>query len=576
MRGPDSATILSTPDYFVQFARLSIRDVQGGDQPYLSLDKNHITAINGELYNEEFVKKRLNINQNFMPSGDMQILGEFLTQDISNLKYVEGMFAGFVYNKLEQRIMLFRDPVGEKPLYYFLTDGTITISSTIDAIIKDFDRNDFRFNTQSLFKGHSSPGETIFLKIKEVMPGHYLEFNLASNELRNIKYYERPTRKIYANTDYDNRTQFAKAIVNAVKNTSISEVPICMLLSGGLDSAAVLSALNTLGPSTIPAFTLKFDNQSYDESALAQLTAKSLGSQHRIVNISNREFAAHISDMLGSLDSPILDPAYLPLYILTKKIKNDFGFKVAVTGDGGDELFRGYELYRIREIVNFVNKFPFNTALTALVNSFNLLNLKSDRRNSLNFLLNRLGTVLEHRNIPWNETALSPFSGTELFSLLAPLKIKSTRDVFRQIRPTDIENYYNNEILPQVYLKKSDNGSMANGLELRAPFLYKPMMDFAYTLSEKTLASKPHKWLLREYLDKKVPNEILNQSKRGFSVPLSEILSSIEKPKWKLEKINLSTSTCDSVWQKGCSGDANAARASYGIMVVNSYFQRYT
>jgi len=575
MRGPDKGTVLSESDYIVQFARLSIRDISGGDQPYFSQENSHIAAINGELYNEDFVKNRLKIHRNIIPSGDMQLLAEFLIQDIDNLRYIEGMFAGFIYNKFKKEIVLFRDPVGEKPLYFYITNGTITISSTIGAIIEHFDKDNFRLNIRTLFKGHHSPGETIFAEIKEVLPGHYLKFSLASHELRNVKYFKWPTRNIEDASNYNPRPQFTDYFLNAVKTTSISEVPICMLLSGGLDSAAILAALNTVKSTAIPAFTLKFENQTYDESALAQLSAKSLGSSHTIISITNREFATNISEVMDSLDSPILDPAYIPMYFLAKKIRNDYGFKVAITGDGGDELFRGYELYKIMKSVNFANSFPINIASIAAINIFNLLNVGSNRRNSLSFLLNRLCTVLENQNIPWNETALSPFAGTELFSLLAPPKIKSPITKSRRITQIDIDNYYHDEILPQVYLKKSDNGSMSNGLELRAPFLNKSMLNFAHTISGKNLGAKPHKWLLREYLLDQVPSKILNQPKRGFSVPLSGIISNIKKPTWKLEKINLNSNVCDSVWEKGCKGDANAARAGYGIMVLNSYFQRY-
>ena len=146
-RGPDKVIILKKSDYLVQFARLSIRNIIGGDQPYLNRKNSHIAAINGELYNEKFVKNKLNLDATFIPSGDMQVLAEFLIQDIDNLRYVEGMFAGFIYNKITKHIVLFRDPVGEKPLYYLIKNGTVTVSSTIRAIIEHFDSINFQLNT---------------------------------------------------------------------------------------------------------------------------------------------------------------------------------------------------------------------------------------------------------------------------------------------------------------------------------------------------------------------------------------------------------------------------------------------
>jgi len=577
MRGPNDTKILKEKEYLMQFTRLSIRDLANGSQPYLSNDANNISAINGELYNEEFVKNQLRIEESFVPTGDMQILSEYLINDISNLKYVEGMFAGFIYNKVKQKIIFFRDSVGEKPLYYYHFNGAITISSTVSAIIENFDRSNFHLNADSLYKGHSNPGETIFTEVKEVLPGHYLEFDLKLNNLEITRYYEWPKRK-FNYTKYEFKSKFAETLIHAAENTTISDVPICMLLSGGLDSAGVLAALNTFSVSPIPAFTLAFENQTYDESALAYLSAKSLGSRHRIIHLSNKELATNISKMLIDLDTPILDPAYLPVYFLTNKIKNNFGFTVAVTGDGGDELFRGYELYKIRKKINLVNSFTVNFTSSILFNVLKLLTFESSNRNSINFLFNRLGTVLQNQKIPWNETALSPFAGTELFEQLIQnnAQISSERIRPRKISSENIENYYSHEILPQVYLKKSDNGSMANGVELRIPYLHKSMIDFGYTISGATLESNPHKWLLKEFLRDRVPHKILDQPKRGFSVPLSGVLSNIPEPKWTLNSLNLSPELCNAIWHRACNGDGNAARAAYGIMVLNSYLQRYT
>lgn len=575
-RGPDDSQILREKDYIVQFTRLAIRDLVNGGQPYISNDANFISAVNGELYNEDYIKNYLLVEKCSVPSGDMQVLSEFLIKDISNIKYVEGAYAGFIYDKVRKKIVFFRDPTGEKPLYYFNASGAITISSTIRSIVDVFGRGSFQLNTKGLYKGHSDPGATIFSEIREVLPGHYIECDLESNISRVTKYFEWPVRRPHYNNAKRLKDNFSQTLVNAVSRTSISDVPVCMLLSSGLDSAAVLAARNELGNSKISSFTLAFENESYDESRLSSLTAKYLGSNHNIIRVSNYEFAKDISVMLKSLDSPILDPAYLPMYVLTKRIKNQFGFKVAFTGDGGDELFRGYELYKVRKRVNFANTRPFTLNARAIIELLGILSVASDKRSSMSSLLARLNTVLCFKEIVWNETALSPFAGTKLFACLLPSgpKIQANGKVLRKISSKQIENYYHNEILPQVYLKKSDNSSMANGVELRIPYLHKSMIDFAYEIPEEMFESKPHKWLLREYLDKKVPLEILNQPKRGFSVPLSGILSNIPKPKWKLESINLCSDLCDSVWHKACNGDLNSARAGYAIMVLNSYLQR--
>jgi hypothetical protein len=188
----------------------------------------------------------------------------------------------------------------------------------------------------------------------------------------------------------------------------------------------------------------------------------------------------------------------------------------------------------------------------------------------------RLESVLQNCEVHWYETALSPYAGTNIFSILSGQgKSKASRSYsIKKIDQEEIEKYYCDEILPQVYLKKSDNASMANGIELRIPLLHQVMIDFAFSISGKELEIHPHKWLIRNYLKEKVPQQVINQKKRGFSVPLSGILAHLDKPIWNLQKIGLSTEICDAVWSKACRGDSNAARTCFALFVLNEYLLR--
>ncbi len=575
LRGPDGIYTQREDDFFMQFTRLAIRDVDGGKQPYVTQNHNFICAINGELYNENEIRKKFVSFNGPAPSGDMQLLGEFLAQDTNNLSQVQGMFAGFIYSKHKKEIFLFRDPVGEKPLYYLIQGEFITVSSTISAIVEKHGRANFTVDGKDLYKGHQRPGETIFVEIKELLPGEIIHFNTQNRSLRKTKFWRWPERNNSENNNVDAKN-FATTISQAVNSTSISDVPICMLLSGGLDSAAVLSSLNSNSDVKVPSFTLAFENSTFDESRLAAITAKSLKSAHQVFRFSNKEIAGHLSEQLKLLDSPILDPAYLPMSLLTKRISNEFGYKVAITGDGGDELFRGYELFSLKNKLNLVSIFPIDIAMLAFIRMFKPFLTKKETRNSWEFLIRRLESVIKNSNLPWYEIALSPFAGTEVLKMLLPNhnpKVVGNYDLTK-VTSEQIEKYYNNEILPQVYLKKADNSSMANGMEIRIPFLHKSMIEFGFTFSGNELDHKSHKWLIKEFLKEKIPAEVLSQKKRGFSVPLSEILFFVSKPKWNLGSINLSPEICDRVWQKACAGEANAARAAYALLVLNTYLQK--
>ena len=575
LRGPDKSSTFLGSDFSIFFTRLAIRDLEDGEQPYTTKDGNYICAVNGELYNIEEIRQSLNLSKSSNPTGDMQILAEYLSLNLSNIENVRGMFAGFIYNMATKKLTFFRDPVGEKPLYYFFNDGQITVSSTIAAIVEHHGRALFNVNKSSLYKGHGSPGKTIFQEINEVLPGEYIDYDVESKIITKTKYWNWPNRKIDSLGENLDRI-FEKCLLEATLVSSSADVPICMLLSGGLDSATVLSALSEVHQAAIPSFTFAFENKNFDESKIAKMSALALNSKHHIIEASNEELAGYMTKMLNDLDSPILDPAFLPLNYMTERIKKDFGFKVAITGDGGDELFRGYELFKIRNQINLVNSTIPNTFAKKIIRRVSPLLASNEKRNSIQFLLMRLESVLQNREIPWYESALSPYAGTSIFPILSnQVKIKvdpsySKRKTSRE----EIEKYYCNEILPQVYLKKSDNGSMANGVELRIPLLHQVMIDFAFSISGKELEIHAHKWLLRNYLNEKVPQQVINQKKRGFSVPLSGILAHLDKPTWNLQKIGLSTEICDAVWRKACRGDSNAARTSFALFVLNGYLLR--
>jgi len=576
LRGPDSTRNVLGQDFSILFTRLSIRDLEGGDQPYTTNDRRFLCAINGELYNIADVRNSIYKSENSGPTGDMQLLAEYLCSDINNIKKARGMFAGFLYDIANKKLTFFRDSVGEKPLYYFYVDGEITVSSTIAAIVEHHDSYRFEVNKSFLYKGHSSPGNTIFEKIYEVLPGEYIDFEIQLSRMNKTKYWNWPIRQS-KNTREDREQIFEMRLLEAARATSCADVPICMLLSGGLDSAAVLSALGSVYEEKVPSFTLAFENKNFDESGIAKLSAHALGSNHRVIAASYKDLAKHIPKMLSDLDSPILDPAFLPLNYLTSRIKGEFGFKVAITGDGGDELFRGYELYKVRDRVNIVSSKGVEGIAKNFIRLILPLFMDKEKRNSAEFLFKRLESVLQNPLIPWFETALSPYAGTNVFTVLSNEVTGNTIPLYKKQKVTqeNIEGYYCNEILPQVYLKKSDNGSMVNGMELRVPFLHQDMINFAFGISSEELESNSHKWLICNFLKNKVPYQVLSHKKHGFSVPLSGILTTLEKPNWNLQLIGLDSSICDDVWRKACNSDANAARAGFALMVLNSYLQRW-
>ena len=576
LRGPDGSETLKIQNSIIHFTRLAIRDLEGGSQPYESNDSNYICAINGELYNESQIKESLNLIIEANPTGDMQILAEYLCQDIRNLKNVEGMFAGFILDVRKQKLFFFRDKVGEKPLYYFLKNGEISVSSTLTAIVEYNNLEQTEVNLGSIYKGHDSPGETIFLGIKEVLPAQVVEFDLETGALSFSKYWSWPRRGTKHQNEVNLQTDFQNTLLNVVTTSALSDVPICMFLSGGLDSAAVLSALNMTQRVPVHAFTLAFENSSFNESTTAGLTAQALKSPHDIISVTDLEFAEYIQGAISKLDTPILDPAYLPLNLLSKKVKENFGFKVAITGDGGDELLRGYELFRIRRKIQIASRFPLRNILTQILGYTIPFLIDNEGRNSIQFQLARLESVLKNNFVPWYESALSPFAGTELFQTALQYSTVSNSESSSNLifSAESVEKYYQEEILPQVYLRKSDNASMVNGVEIRVPLLHPKMIEFAMSISGQFLEQGLHKEIMRNYLSQILPPRVLSAKKRGFSVPLPGILRNIEMPQWNLEILNFKNDACAVIWKSGCKGDLNAARSAYALLVLNTYLNK--
>ena len=570
-RGPDSNVILELPSSKISFFRLAIRDIDGGAQPYQDPLGRFVGTINGELYNELEVRSYLveDFPLDVLPSGDMQLLAHFIWRyGPEKLNLIDGMFAGFVMFQSDSRVVFFRDRIGEKPLFYLLADGGIIIASEARVVGKKTPQEIEKSSiTEALIRGWANFDQQLFSNALELAPGCWGEYR--EGEIPKMEsYWSWPDR--YANSKVRIsrfEKNFERVLIDEVEKRMVSDVDFCTLLSGGIDSGLLTAVVSKVSSRRLTSFTLGFKDSPYDESLLAHRTAKSLGVDHEIINFSNEQLASFVPGILKSMDLPILDTACISLFALCSEVSKNY--KVALTGDGGDELFMGYRLFRKFSSINRAQKysqitlFPLS-ALNALISRVNRF---STGYLSLSTLLDRLEDVIRFPEFSPEVVALSPFSGTDIFPFLAKTanRGKSTSIDEPEIR---LENYYRNHILPKIYLTKADRMSMAHGLELRAPFLSPKLISEANTIGMKDLVSGPNKKVLRDLASKYLPAEVLSAKKHGFGAPFSQIKPFLVEPEWGTDIIGLPGELCSRVW---LSQSENDAIASWSLMVLNKF-----
>jgi asparagine synthase (glutamine-hydrolysing) len=570
-RGPDEfKEKLIAEEYSIGFCRLSIRDLENGSQPYSY--KTFTSVVNGQLYNDSNIRSKLTarVPESQIPTGDMQLLAMYLIEfGLDSIIDLDGMFAGVIFNDALDELWIFRDKVGEKPLYVSEDSGHLLITSEL-INVPFLAKNRCELSNNELLQGFmnsSTPhGQNNVRKLK---PGSYGLYNFVDKIFTMKTYWEWPHRNFSVKNDFE-KNDFLNVIKNSVVSRLISDVPTTFLLSGGIDSSIVIKIAQDYLGSKQKAFTLKYQDSKYDESEKSKLIASKIGCYHEVVSFNYSEVAKKIPAIVRSMDTPILDPACISLYVLSERISSEY--KVALTGDGGDESHQGYALYQGTWLINLLMKTNYvstpilkilltNILRTGNINAYNSWRMKAER----------VQDILSYPDIPFQISALSPFAGSEIFLEIAPKVDFQCAGIDTSINKFSVERYYQSEILPNVYLEKADRMSMAFGLELRSPLLAPEFIEYSAKIRQKDIDSQPQKFLLKEVANGLFGSEFFNSSKHGFSPPLPKVLRYLGVPNWRLDRVGISRDVANRVWNKALSGSQNAANASWGLYVLNSF-----
>jgi len=540
-RGPDTSGVWfnNSNNDALGFKRLSIIDLtRNGDQPLSSSCGNYKIIFNGEIYNFKEIRHELKLlNYKFYSSSDTEVLlNAYIHWGSTALKKFNGMFSFAIYDQVQKKIFLARDPAGEKPLFYSMCDGDFMFASELKPLLnyskksKSIDMNSFSYLFQN---GYTPKSKSIFSNINKLKAGHSLVFDLKTRSPEIKKYWDVPTsnvKKFYNLSEDHLVSQLEQHLQKSVELQLNSDVPVGILLSGGLDSSLITSIASRYRDE-INTFTVSFDGHgAFDEAPFAKLIADKFSTKHHLLDA--KEVNPEIIEKLTFFyDDPIFDPSMIPSFFISEAISKNF--KVALSGDGGDELFGGYNHYlKLIQLKNLSSVFPLR--LRQALNYFaqNIMPLGTKGRKTIelfstdfsNFFANtnEFFSGNEHKKFFQNDTQEDVMQG-----MSSHRRHNSNSDYIFDITANDFQHYLSEDLLV-----KMDRASMANSIEIRAPFLDRDLIQFAFNSVPSALKvnKRDQKILLKKLASKILPDSFDVNRKQGFAIPLVNFL---QEKKWQ-------------------------------------------
>tara|TARA_B100001248_G_scaffold261398_1_gene252471 strand:- start:615 stop:2474 length:1860 start_codon:yes stop_codon:yes gene_type:complete len=525
-RGPDEKGTWNDQNTYFLHTRLKILDLKSTASQPMEYG-NFIICYNGEIYNFRELKNTLqDKGYSFKSSGDTEVLiagWKYWGQDILNK--LDGMFAFSIWDKKNKVLFLARDRFGKKPLVFSFSKNTFAFASDVRSLKEISDGGQISsLAIKSLFRFRFIYEPlTIYDNFKKLPAGSFLKFNFKGYE---IKDWFKLNNKVVNFDEGTNKTKILELTTKAVEKRLISDAPIGVFLSGGIDSGIISACLANINKK-IPHFTVGFKNQNsyYDELQSAKTLTKYFGFEHKPLYLDVKKIKPLIDEIIETCDEPFADSSTIPTFMIAKETSHHI--KVALSGDGGDEVFGGYRKYLAYRWNYMTNFFP--DFIKKLVGQ-TLSNFKDNARSDLSRKLKRL---LLNSDIDINKMQinfLDQLSNYEYKELFGEEKMNLEEDIFNDFYQSDDDL---NQILARDMklslcgdmLVKLDRSSMRHGLEVRSPFLDKDLVDFAFSVSgRQKIGFFSGKNILRKAFIKKFPKGYLQLPKKGFEVPLDKWL----------------------------------------------------
>jgi asparagine synthase (glutamine-hydrolysing) len=527
-RGPDQQGTYQSPSVSLGAVRLKIIDLAMGDQPMFSEDRDTVIVFNGEIYNHAELRAELEQRgHRFQSRCDTEVvLRAYLEWGRECLPKFRGMFALAIWKESEKRLFLARDRMGIKPLYYVRRGGEIHFGSELKAILAhpDVERRISQAGLSYYLSLNYVPAPyTLVDGIVKLFPGHWLEWR--DGKIETGAYWKLKLQPQSKWTLDSAKEQLDGLLTSAVREHLISDVPLGVWASGGLDSSTILHYAAQVCPDRLKTFSVSFRGRSFDESEYFRLVASKYGTDHHEFDLNpGEDLTAAIEDLAYHSDEPSADAGALPVWFLSKMCRQHV--TVALSGEGADELFGGYVTYTADGLVEPLRRVPAALRRAAL----GALRLwpASDDKISFEYKLKRFlaGSLLspDEAHVFWNgafglseKRELCTFDNhppiRRLFEML-PRQAAEAGKINRYLWFDQL--YY----LPDDILNKCDRMSMAHSLEVRPVFLDHRIVEFAASLPENLkVRGATLKYVLRELMKDKLPRAVLTRKKQGFDIP---------------------------------------------------------
>jgi len=599
-RGPDDEAFWSGQGAFLGHRRLSIIDIEGGCQPMSNEHDSVHVVFNGEIYNHHELQCELaEKGHEFVTRSDTEVLVHLWEEEgEAMLGRLQGMFAFALFDERERSLLLARDLMGKKPLFFGEFKGILVFASEMRSILTHPDVVR-RVDPSSLYRyltlDYVPTPRSMIEGVRKVRAGGYALFKdgqVREGLYRDIRVPDEPVRL----SRDEAANQVWDTLVRATGARLESDVPLGVFLSGGLDSAAVVAAMaEHISPSSISTFTIGFDDPSYDESGHAGTVADHLGTDHHVQVLTGGQARDLVQECTVIADEPLGDYSVIPTYLLSKFAREQV--TVVLSGDGGDELFYGYPTFNAHRLADVMSRVLPRRVTTGLLPAIASRVPVSDRDWDLGYRLRRFTRGLGYGKFERHFAWIGGFDPGSALEVMHP-DLAGAVDPESPYPDCDdrlshcvgwpemkaLSYVYARMYLEDGVLVKVDRASMAVGLEVRSPFLDPEMVDLAFSLpSDYSLSRTGTKLLLRRALRGRVPEEILARPKKGFGMPLARWLRSdlkplvnevLSSPKLVSEGY-FSPEVVRGILAAHMSGRSNLRKEIFNLMVFEMWLSRY-
>ncbi len=536
-RGPDSEGIWLGAGIALGMRRLSIIDLSTGDQPVWNEDKTVVVVMNGEIYNyREIRQELLSQGHKFHGASDTEVLPHLYEEyGEAMVEKLNGMFCFALWDLTKQKLIIARDRFGEKPLYYGIFENKLLFASEPKVLLQhpdvqtDLDLNSLR---QYLSFDYVPAPHSIYTGISKLPSAHIL--TLHKGELKTRRYWQLSFQKRENLSLKDATAELQELLADSVRMRLVSDVPLGILLSGGVDSSTVAAFATQFSSEKVKTFSIGFEEDSFDESKFAREVAEHLGTEHYEEKLSVETAADLISDIGSWLDEPMSDSSLIPTFLLSRFVRQHV--TVALGGDGGDEIFAGYPMYyghKMARVYDSIPHFVRAGMIEPMVNSLPV----SNKNLSFDYKAKRFVAASHYDLVTRHHSWFGSFSPVAQMDVLTEsVKAFSEKDIYadaknlltlcdaeeqiEQMQFLDMNFYLAEDILTKV-----DRASMAVSLEVRAPFLDHRVAEFASSIPMSyKLHGSNGKHILKKAVEKLLPKSITKRPKKGFGIPIADWL----------------------------------------------------